>query len=340
MFGAALEVRASILKGSGGGLPELVGTQEEVLKRIVGLSETMHWERCACRAVREAAKSIPLNWIFPKEIIDLNNGFAYMEEWYRSPQTKFKFLEGIGYKDYQQEPDIIAIAWSLGSDSPTDESKLMWAPPVAATKLAVGFYGQINGETLLCDSIEIYFGESLAEIDTRDAAMLKEDLDNAMRKWIMDDEGHVLGGRIKDPELLLRAEEDIRESAYQTGLTRRRELVRILAAMLSFSHQKLVKYSYAKPDRASRKRLEKEYPEMTQPQIRVVELRRIEHKQAYQPEHRPVDWSCQWLVHGFWREQACGPKLKDHRHIWVSSFIKGPVDKPFRGGERLFLVDR
>lgn len=36
----------------------------------------------------------------------------------------------------------------------------------------------------------------------------------------------------------------------------------------------------------------------------------------------------QFMVRGHWRQQACGPKLTEHKTIWVSPYWKGPTDGP------------
>lgn len=68
-----------------------------------------------------------------------------------------------------------------------------------------------------------------------------------------------------------------------------------------------------------------------EPLIRVVQLRRTE-RQGYQPsdtaEHR--DYSCQWVVRGHWRQQACGEGHKERRPLWITPYVKGPEDKPLK----------
>lgn len=40
------------------------------------------------------------------------------------------------------------------------------------------------------------------------------------------------------------------------------------------------------------------------------------------------DYSHRFLVRGFWRNQAYGPRMTLRRRTWIDSYIKGPADKP------------
>jgi hypothetical protein len=36
-------------------------------------------------------------------------------------------------------------------------------------------------------------------------------------------------------------------------------------------------------------------------------------------------YKSRWLVRGHWRNQACGALLREHRHIFIEPYWKGPV---------------
>jgi hypothetical protein len=38
----------------------------------------------------------------------------------------------------------------------------------------------------------------------------------------------------------------------------------------------------------------------------------------------------QWTVEPFWRQQACGPGWSQRKSVYITSFEKGPKDKPFK----------
>lgn len=119
-----------------------------------------------------------------------------------------------------------------------------------------------------------------------------------------------------------------------------------LSLMLSaclFVQQRILVHSSVAPERHLRKRLAREHKWEQVPDVQVVELRRRQHigppKDATDTE--PVEWSCQWWVEGFWRNQAYGPGYQQHRRIWVSAFLKGPEDKPIKPRAiKLYRVDR
>jgi hypothetical protein len=50
--------------------------------------------------------------------------------------------------------------------------------------------------------------------------------------------------------------------------------------------------------------------------------------------------SHRFLVHGHWRNQACGPKLSLRRQRWIAPYVKGPDDKPFIDKKRVWIWDR
>lgn len=69
--------------------------------------------------------------------------------------------------------------------------------------------------------------------------------------------------------------------------------------------------------------------------IRVVRLRHSQRSTGTAGGGR--EYSCRWRVAGHWRQQWY-PSVEDHRPIWIMDHIKGPEDKPFRGGDRVKIV--
>lgn len=75
-------------------------------------------------------------------------------------------------------------------------------------------------------------------------------------------------------------------------------------------------------------------------QVNVVSLRRVERTAGSAGPARSVEWACQWLVNGHWRNQFY-PASGDHRTIWIAPYIKGPEEAPFRApAEPVFAVNR
>jgi hypothetical protein len=75
--------------------------------------------------------------------------------------------------------------------------------------------------------------------------------------------------------------------------------------------------------------------------IQIVYLRRREqHPTLQDGTSNPVDWSCQWLVQGHWRNQY-HPSDQSHKPAFIQSYVKGPEDKPFRvPREKIFAAVR
>jgi hypothetical protein len=89
--------------------------------------------------------------------------------------------------------------------------------------------------------------------------------------------------------------------------------------------------------------------------VSVVLLRRSCSQAEPTGEHKPVDWSCQWVVQGFWRHTRV-PAGVEHHHPrpggrdgcrvcgepihWVKPHLRGPEDKPLKASDQLFRLSR
>jgi len=120
------------------------------------------------------------------------------------------------------------------------------------------------------------------------------------------------------------------------------EVIRWIYAAFHLMAQKLAVQIPIQPDRASRKRAEREGREPEQ--IKVISLRRLE--EARNRNHQAVEnsespeWNWQWTVRGHWRNQWYRA-AQEHRSIFVEAYIKGPEDKPLKEpGQKLFVAVR
>lgn len=116
-------------------------------------------------------------------------------------------------------------------------------------------------------------------------------------------------------------------------------LRKYIAAAILFANQKLIHMRTEHLPRGAARRLAKLGAQ--DDEIRVITLRerRSVPEEGHIPE--PGNWHYQWLVRGFWRNQACGPEMKDHRPTWVAPYLKGPEGLPFKPPKsRLFAVTR
>lgn len=74
--------------------------------------------------------------------------------------------------------------------------------------------------------------------------------------------------------------------------------------------------------------------------LKVVVLRRADHQPAPPAgAPQPVEWSCQWLVRGHWRQQFYSSDNK-HSPRWIAPYVKGPEDKPLKPSSTVFAVTR
>jgi hypothetical protein len=70
----------------------------------------------------------------------------------------------------------------------------------------------------------------------------------------------------------------------------------------------------------------------------VVELRRKTQKAEHE-NGGGREYSHQWIVEGFWRNQWY-PKMGKHRQKYIASYVKGPKDKPLITKGRVWNLDR
>lgn len=113
--------------------------------------------------------------------------------------------------------------------------------------------------------------------------------------------------------------------------------LRLFAAMLSFIQQKILVTTRYATSRATRRRAISA-KRSVDADINIIKLRSVLHP-TNKVEGLPVEWSCQWIVHGHWRDQWF-PSIGKHRPIWLNPYLKGPEGKPLRNPGRLFAVVR
>jgi hypothetical protein len=78
------------------------------------------------------------------------------------------------------------------------------------------------------------------------------------------------------------------------------------------------------------------------PTCNVVHMRRLDRRghDSSVGDGAAVDWQCQWLVRGHWRQQF-HPKAGRHVPRWIAPYTKGPDDKPMKTPKPIvFVVER
>lgn len=136
------------------------------------------------------------------------------------------------------------------------------------------------------------------------------------------------------------ARKDARLLDREVQTVRRVEQMRYIAACMVFMNQRILVQHRERPDRSTRRRLERAGWEHD-PEVKVITLRRAS-SASDRPDagHEPVDWSCRWVVSGHWRQQFY-PSTGEHRPVFVLPYVKGPESKPLKApAERVFAVVR
>jgi len=116
---------------------------------------------------------------------------------------------------------------------------------------------------------------------------------------------------------------------------------RFFIAACAWLRQRVVTRLPATGVRQAGRRLQREHRLEQPPKVEVVTLRRpaLEAAQPRDPDAPHREFSCRWIVHGFWRNQYY-PSTGRHAPKWIDSYIKGPVDKPLKEAARVFAVRR
>lgn len=65
-------------------------------------------------------------------------------------------------------------------------------------------------------------------------------------------------------------------------------------------------------------------------QVMLVYLRENQPTGAGDATQRGREYSCRWIVRGFYRQQPCGPGRSQRRIQWIPPHVAGPADKPLK----------
>lgn len=105
-----------------------------------------------------------------------------------------------------------------------------------------------------------------------------------------------------------------------------RTILKFVFATWAFLDQRIAIEEHATADRSARRRAERLDIE---PVVHVVRLRKSEARTHNSDDSHDVEWSCQWLVRGHWRNQW-HPRMQRHAPVWILPHIKGPADMPLK----------
>lgn len=110
------------------------------------------------------------------------------------------------------------------------------------------------------------------------------------------------------------------------------EELTFIASCFLFMQQSLISVTRTPLHRDTRKRIEKyrNVIELDTFEPQVVAFRKTKHidLRVDKPEQKVVQWSCQWLTTGHWRNQPYRNGVV--KKIWIAPYVKGPEGKPFK----------
>ena len=101
-------------------------------------------------------------------------------------------------------------------------------------------------------------------------------------------------------------------------------MTKLFVAMQLLAQQRIGQPQKMVPDRATRKRVQRQWGDGD----RLITLITLRRKSIKKDDHEPrkVDWSRRWLVRAHWRRQ---PDKRGWHWVYIYEFVKGPDDKPF-----------
>lgn len=105
----------------------------------------------------------------------------------------------------------------------------------------------------------------------------------------------------------------------------------IFAAINILAHQTIGEPIKIPPNRATRRRIARDFTNSPERMITLITLRRKSVKKEVDPNAPPVPWSRRWIVRGHWRRQ---PNKNGWHWKYIYEYIKGPEDKPLIITER------
>lgn len=107
-----------------------------------------------------------------------------------------------------------------------------------------------------------------------------------------------------------------------------RALSRFFLAACVWLEQRIIVTTDGHIERHRRKQIAREHNVPQPSSVKIVQLRRRESDaERLSDETESIDWSCQWIVNGHWRNQ---PYKNERKLIYILPFVKGPADKPLK----------
>jgi hypothetical protein len=121
---------------------------------------------------------------------------------------------------------------------------------------------------------------------------------------------------------------DVTDDVERSGMVYS-HIIELVASFLLFVNQKVVAHETVTPDRATRRRLERERSPLRERTIHVVYLRSHERGITSGDDKKDVDWHYRWAVSGHWRTYT-GKGNRRQQTIWIDPYIKGDDALPLK----------
>lgn len=269
------------------------------------------WSVDTSRAVLSASKSIPDDTIFNHWNLDIPACWWYFEE-----PLPFETLELVN--------DFVGVrALSFGWIYTSDKKKVLGCSVWCDTKL----YNETNP-----DNNTPLSKMSITPSQTwtwYEGALLCDMLENTRKEH---DKLYGPGGKFEE-------QPQIGVDKFMLATV---GLSKFILAGLAWINQKILIESDGHIERHIRKDFNRK-TKQNLTSVRVVSLRKTEYsnKEVADTEKKDFNYTCRWTVDGHFRNQACGPGRTDRRLIWISSFLKGPENMPFKEPKRkIYAVNR
>jgi hypothetical protein len=117
-------------------------------------------------------------------------------------------------------------------------------------------------------------------------------------------------------------------------------VLRYFAALLELLDQTIVMTRTERANVHTRRVLrERKLRDVAARDVTVITLRRA-YDELGTHHSGGREYSCRWLVRGFWRDQRVGPGRAEVRRTWVTGHVKGPADQPFRVLKKIYKLSR
>lgn len=287
-----------------GGTPMPGGsvTSSEMIAQVgVEYGETFYWAPPLCQTLAEVAPTLP-PWTLTPDAIPCPVGFMWLA--HPLPMPTIFDRDGAPVAE-----SISAVSWAIlyRPDDGADDPNSGWLLPVT------------GAEVRRADGLGLTFYSDFLS-DSRASRVTP----SATWTWRVGETHEAAAARSRE----------LKGDSYKT--------LRLgyLAAAFAFLEQQIVVASSQQAVRSTRRRLER-LRWTHEPAIRVVELRRRSTAPAHEHGADSPEWSCQWVVRGHWRQQACGPERALRQPRWILPYVKGPEDKPLKPPRaRVFAVVR